>query len=90
MANETDSMSTVCRSVEYGLRMIGVWPGTPCAILLKVLSISSMIVFQIFQYQYVIVNFGEQDLMILMDALSVTFAYSLLLVKMLFFAFNAR
>jgi len=90
MENEIDSMNTVCRSVEYGLRMIGVWPGTSCAILLKVLSISSMIVFQIFQYQHVIVHFGEEDLMILMDALSVTFAYTLLLIKMLIFAFNAR
>lgn len=85
-----DSMTTVSRSVEYGLRMIGVWPGTSCAILLKILSISSMIVFQIFQYQHVIVNFGEQDLMLLMDALSVTFAYTLLLIKMIIFAFNTR
>ncbi|XP_012526719.1 odorant receptor 22c [Monomorium pharaonis] len=90
MENATDSMSTVCRSVEYGLRMIGVWPGMPCAILFKVLSISSMIVFQIFQYQYAIVHFAEEDLMVLMDGLSVTFAYTLLLVKMLFFSFNTR
>ncbi|XP_071568964.1 odorant receptor 13a-like [Temnothorax nylanderi] len=90
MENEIDSMTTVSRSVEYGLRLIGVWPGTSYAILFKVLSISSMIVFQIFQYQHVIVNFGEEDLMILMDALSVTFAYTLLLIKMVIFSFNAR
>lgn len=90
MENKIDSMNTVCRSVEYGLRLIGVWPDMSYAIILKVLSISSMIVFQIFQYQYVIVNFGEEDLMVLMDALSVTFAYTLLLIKMLIFAFNAR
>lgn len=89
MENKID-LTTVSRSVEYGLRAIGVWPGTSCAILLKVFSISTMIVFQIFQYQHVIVHFGEEDLTILMDALSVTFAYSLLLIKMLIFAFNAR
>ncbi|XP_018401528.1 PREDICTED: LOW QUALITY PROTEIN: uncharacterized protein LOC108778764 [Cyphomyrmex costatus] len=85
-----DSTNIVCWSVQYGLRIIGIWPSTSCAILLKVLSISSMIVFQTFQYQHVIVNFGEEDLMILMDALSVTFAYTLLLIKMLIFAFNSR
>ncbi|XP_018301296.1 uncharacterized protein [Mycetomoellerius zeteki] len=88
--NEIDSTNIVCWSVQYGLRMIGVWPGMSCAILFKILSISSMIVFQILQYQYVIVHFEEEDLMILMDALSVTFAYTLLLIKMLIFAFNSR
>ncbi|XP_039309964.1 uncharacterized protein LOC105193486 [Solenopsis invicta] len=90
MENKIDSINTVCRSVEYGLRIIGVWPGMPCAILFKVFSISTMIVSQIFQYRYAIVRFGEEDLMVLMDGLSVTFAYSLLLVKMLIFAFNSR
>lgn len=85
-----EKLTAVSRSVEYGLRGIGVWPGTSYAILLKILSISSMIVFQIFQYQHAIVRFGEEDLMILMDALSVTFAYTLLLIKMLIFAFNGR
>ncbi|KAF3054422.1 Odorant receptor 070 [Nylanderia fulva] len=85
-----EPMTTVSPSVEYGLRAIGVWPGTPCAILFKVFSISSMVVFQIFQYRYAIVNFGQEDLMLLMDALSVTFAYTLLLIKMIIFAFNAR
>ena len=85
-----ERMTTVSRSVEYGLRAIGVWPGTPCAILFKVFSISSMVVFQIFQYRYAIVNFGEEDLSLLMDALSVTFAYTLLLIKMIIFALNAR
>jgi len=89
MENKID-LTTVSRSVEYGLRAIGVWPGTSYAILLKVFSISTMIVFQIFQYQHVIMHFGEEDLMILMDALSVTFAYSLLLIKMLILSFNAR
>ncbi|XP_072750310.1 odorant receptor 10-like [Anoplolepis gracilipes] len=83
-------MTTVSPSVEYGLRAIGVWPGTPCAILFEVFSISSMVVFQIFQYRYAIVNFGQEDLSLLMDALSVTFAYTLLLIKMIIFAFNAR
>ncbi|XP_011694668.1 PREDICTED: uncharacterized protein LOC105454037 [Wasmannia auropunctata] len=90
MENVIDSITTVCPSVEYGLRLIGVWPGTSCAILLKFLSILSMIVFQIFQYQHAIVRFGVDDLTLLMDALSVTFAYTLLLIKMLIFAFNSR
>lgn len=90
MTNEMESMTTVSRSVEYGLRAIGVWPGTSYAILFKVFSISSMVVFQIFQYRYAIVHFEQEDLTLLMDALSVTFAYTLLLIKMIIFALNAR
>ncbi|XP_025073096.1 odorant receptor 22c-like [Pogonomyrmex barbatus] len=87
---ENEMKHTVCRSVEYGLRLIGVWPGTSFAILRKFLSILSVIVFQIFQYQHVIVHFGEEDLTVLMDALSVTVAYTILFIKMIIFSFNAR
>ncbi|GAB1863039.1 Odorant receptor [Camponotus japonicus] len=90
MKNEMESMTTVSRSVEFGFRAIGVWPGTSCAILFEVFSISSMVIFQIFQYRYAIVNFGQEDFTLLMDALSVTFAYTLLLIKMIIFALNAR
>ncbi|XP_011251117.3 odorant receptor 4-like [Camponotus floridanus] len=91
MCNEKiDSTNTVCHSVEFGLRAIGVWPDTSYAILRRILYISSMIVFQIFQYRYLIMRFGKEDLFILMDVLSATLAYSLLLFKLIVFAFNAH
>ncbi|KAL6429656.1 hypothetical protein ACFW04_007523 [Cataglyphis niger] len=90
MKNEVGSMSTVCHSVEFGLRAIGVWPGTSYAILRRFFCIFSMAVFQTFQYRYLIMHFGEEDLFILMDVLSATLAYSLLFIKLIIFVFNAH
>ncbi|KAM0736503.1 Odorant receptor 4 [Formica fusca] len=90
MNNEIDSMNTVCHSVEFGLRAIGVWPDTSYAILRQILCLSSMAVFQTFQYRYLIMHFGEEDLFILMDVLSATLAYSLLFIKLIIFMFNAH
>jgi len=83
-------MNPVCRIVEIGLRIMGLWPGTPYAILGRTFSISLMVVFQVFQYRHIIMHFAEQDLSVLMDALSVTLILSLVLVKMIIFAFNTR
>ncbi|XP_072750746.1 odorant receptor Or2-like [Anoplolepis gracilipes] len=90
MKNNIGSMNTVCHSVEFGLRAIGVWPGTSYAILRRFLSIFSMALFQTFQYQHLIAHFGEESLPLLMDVLSATLTYSLLLVKLIILAFNAR
>jgi len=81
-------MNPVCRIVEVGLRTIGVWPDTSYGIVRRIFFISLMIVFQIFQYQHIIMHFADQELSILMDALSVTLSYSLILFKLIIFAFN--
>jgi len=57
MNNKTKLANTVCRSVEFGLRLIGVWPGTSYAILRRVCCIFLMTVFQTFQYRYIIMHF---------------------------------
>ncbi|XP_071568999.1 uncharacterized protein [Temnothorax nylanderi] len=90
MNNGTETVNTVCHPIEFGLRAIGVWPGTSYAILRRVFCISSVIMFQTFQYQHLIMHFGDEDLLLLMDVLSATLAYSLLLIKLIIFAFNAR
>ncbi|KAL6254507.1 hypothetical protein P5V15_014560 [Pogonomyrmex californicus] len=90
MNKETKSINTVCRPVEFGLRVIGVWPNTSYAILRRVFCICSVAVFQTFQYRHIILHFGEEDLLLLMDVLSATLAYSLLLIKLIIFAFNTR
>ncbi|CAL1674365.1 unnamed protein product [Lasius platythorax] len=83
-------MSAVCHSVEFGLRAIGVWPGTSYAILRRILCIFSIAVFQTLQYQHLIMHFGQENLPILMDILSATLTYSLQFIKLIFFAFNTR
>lgn len=84
------SMNTVCHSVELGLRLIGVWPGTSYAILRRFLYISILAMFQTFQYRHLIAHFNMQDLSLLMDVLSATMAYSLLFIKLIIFALNTR
>lgn len=83
-------MSTVCQSVEFGLRAIGVWPDTSYAILRRILCLSSIVVFQSFQYRYLIMHFNEIDLFILMDVLSGILIYSLLFIKLIILTFNAQ
>ncbi|XP_011870712.1 PREDICTED: odorant receptor 13a-like isoform X4 [Vollenhovia emeryi] len=83
-------VNTVCRSVEFGLRAIGVWPDTSYAILRRAFCISTMAIFQTFQYQHLIMHYGDEDLFLLMDVLSATLAYTLLLIKLIIFSFNAR
>lgn len=90
MNNGVESMNTVCRSVELGLRAIGVWPGTSYAISRQVFYMFMVTVVLIFEYQYLIIHFGEEDLLLLMDTLSATLAYNLLLIKLIIFAFNTR
>ncbi|XP_014483809.1 PREDICTED: odorant receptor 13a-like [Dinoponera quadriceps] len=81
-------MSTVCRSVEFGLRVIGMWPGTSISRGLSYISLMAM--FQVFQYRYLFAHFSEQDLSLFMDVLSATMAYSLLFIKLILLACNAR
>lgn len=78
----------MCRSVELGLRVIGMWPGT--SVSRRFLYIFVMAVFQVFQYRYLIAHFSEQDLSLLMDVLSATMAYSLLFMKLVILVFNTR
>lgn len=88
MTSDTSPTSTVCASVELGLRAIGVWPGT--SVSRRFSYISLMAVFQVFQYRYLIAHFNERDLSLLMDVLSASMAYSLLFVKLIILTFNAR
>jgi len=84
------TMNTVCHSVEFGLRVIGVWPNTSYATLRRISYISSVAMIQIFQYRYLIMHFGDEDLFTLMDVLSATLAYSLLFIKLIIFTFNVQ
>lgn len=84
------SMTTVCRSIELGFRLVGVWPGTSYATLRRLFYISTMAVFQTFQYQHLIAHFNVDDMSLLMDVLSATMAYSLLFIKLIILAFNTR
>jgi hypothetical protein len=87
---KVNSMNPVCRIIEFGLRIVGMWPGAPYAMLCRVLSISSLVMLQIYQYRHIIMHIADQDFSVLIDVLSLTLAYSLLLFKLILFASNTR
>lgn len=77
--------NTIARSLEIGLRVVGVWPGASHAIISRLFWTATMLAAQIFQYRHVVVHLNSEDLSRLMDGLSATLSYSLLFVKLIVF-----
>ncbi|KAG7207068.1 hypothetical protein KM043_000950 [Ampulex compressa] len=76
------STSTIGRGLRVALRCVGLWPDIRFALFYKFYWLSSMAVFQLFQYRYVITRLGTVDLSSLVDSLSTTVAYTLLSLKL--------
>jgi len=81
---------TVSRSIEIGLRVIGVWPDSSCMVLRRAFWMITLMIAQTFQYRYFIIHVRTDDLSHLMDGLSTTMSYSLLLLKLTIFWINRR
>ena len=81
---------TVSRSIEIGLRVIGVWPNSSFAILRRAFWMITFTMAQTFQYRYFLIHVRTDDLSHLMDGLSTTMSYSLLLLKLTIFWINRR
>lgn len=79
------SANTITRSVEIGLRVVGIWPGASYTIISRLFWTATMLAAQIFQYHYVVLHLNSEDLSRLMDGLSATLSYSLLFVKLIVF-----
>ncbi|XP_011065191.1 PREDICTED: odorant receptor 24a-like [Acromyrmex echinatior] len=82
--------STVALSVQIGLRSIGFWPNTPCALLFRCLWILTIGIVQTFQYWWIIIHLRTDDISYLMDGLSVTIEYSVMSLKLIILWFNSR
>ncbi|XP_076386815.1 uncharacterized protein LOC100884046 [Megachile rotundata] len=65
------TLSTLSPTVKYGLHCIGIWPGIPFPMLYKFYWIVSTIIFQGFQYSYIIQHFKSQSFVELVDNLSI-------------------
>ncbi|XP_076756554.1 odorant receptor 4-like [Xylocopa sonorina] len=76
------SISTISRSVKYGLHVAVTWPGTPLPILRKFCWTIALFVLQICQYSYIITHFGSDTLIEIADNLSITMAFTLLSIKL--------
>ncbi|KAL6429659.1 hypothetical protein ACFW04_007525 [Cataglyphis niger] len=81
---------TVSRSIEIGLRVIGVWPDSSYAFLRRAFWMITLTIAQTFQYRYFVVHVRTEDLSHLMDGLSTTMSYSLLLLKLTIFWLKRR
>ncbi|KAH0956772.1 OrV12 [Eciton burchellii] len=92
MDSKTDPMivGTVSRSIEIGLRVIGVWPDSSYSSLHRAFWMITLAIAQTFQYRYFLVHIRTDDLSHLMDGLSTTMSYSLLLLKLTIFWINRR
>ncbi|XP_072750037.1 odorant receptor 13a-like [Anoplolepis gracilipes] len=86
----TGRASTISRSVEAGLRFIGMWPRCINANINWWTYIASVAVVQYFQYSYVLAHFDINDLSVLVDGLSITLGYSLSFLKLINLWFNRR
>lgn len=93
MDSKTNSMipdGTVSRSIEIGLRVIGVWPDSSCMFLRRAFWMITLTMAQTFQYRYFVIHVRTDDLSHLMDGLSTTMSYSLLLLKLTILWINRR
>ncbi|XP_011688858.1 PREDICTED: odorant receptor 13a-like [Wasmannia auropunctata] len=79
------STNTITRSVEIGLRAVGIWPGVPYVFVNRLFWTTMMITVQIFQYRYVVMHLNSDDISLLMDSLSSCLTFSLLCVKLIVF-----
>ncbi|KZC15162.1 Putative odorant receptor 13a [Dufourea novaeangliae] len=75
--------STVSLSVKYGLHFIGIWPGTPCPVLHKVLWITCMLICQSYQYGYIITHFRTDSLVTIIDCLGIALPFTLVSIKLI-------
>ncbi|XP_020289111.1 odorant receptor 4-like [Pseudomyrmex gracilis] len=93
MESKTDptmGLGTLSRSIEIGLRAIGVWPNSSYMILGRAFWMITLTMAQTFQYRYFLIHVRTDDLPHLMDGLSVTMSYSLLLLKLIVFWIHRR
>ncbi|XP_011862407.1 PREDICTED: odorant receptor 82a-like isoform X2 [Vollenhovia emeryi] len=82
--------NTISRTVEIGLRFIGMWPGSAYPNLYWFSYMTTVVIVQYYQYAYIFAHFDLNDLWLLMDCLSLTLAYSLAFLKLLVLWWNRR
>ncbi|CAL1674373.1 unnamed protein product [Lasius platythorax] len=82
--------NTVALSVQIGLRFVGIWPNAPYALLFRCGWIFTIGIIQTCQYWWIAINFGTEDLSHLLDGLSVTMEYTVMLLKLIILWLNSR
>ncbi|XP_032669848.1 odorant receptor 13a-like isoform X2 [Odontomachus brunneus] len=75
--------STICPSLQIGLRAFAVWPGVPYADVRRLIYVLSLVVIQYFQYLFIYVTFKYSQLQNLLDSIPSTMYYTLTAVKLI-------
>ncbi|XP_077261549.1 odorant receptor 82a-like isoform X1 [Temnothorax americanus] len=82
--------TTISRSVEIGLRFIGMWPDSAYPNLYWSLYMTLILVSQYYQYSYVVAHFDLSNLPLLSDCLGLALANTLAFFKLLSLWWNRR
>ncbi|XP_011694669.1 PREDICTED: odorant receptor 13a-like [Wasmannia auropunctata] len=82
--------TSISTSVEIGLRFVGLWPDLPYGTITWFAYMTSLVFALYFQYAYIFGHFDVNDISNLIDALSITLAYSLGCLKLISLWSNRR
>lgn len=82
--------STIGGSMEFTLRLIGVWPDSSYRYLMRVVWTTAMATSQLLQYWYLFTHIGSDALPDLMDSMSLCLSNSLLFLKLNLLWLNGR
>ncbi|XP_039310426.1 uncharacterized protein LOC120358860 isoform X2 [Solenopsis invicta] len=82
--------NAVALTVQIGLRSIGFWPNTPCALLFRAFWILTIGIVQTCQYWWIIIHFRTDNMFYLMDGLSVAIEYTVMSLKLIILWLNSR
>ena len=82
--------TSISTSVEIGLRFVGIWPGLQYGTVTWFTYMMSLVFALYFQYVYIFDHFDVNNISNLVDALSITLAYSLGFLKLISLWLNRR
>ncbi|XP_011251132.3 odorant receptor 13a-like [Camponotus floridanus] len=82
--------TTMSPTVEFGLRAIGIWPGSPRSMLYRTCWTISLGLAQTFQFRYIVACIKTNNFLDLVDSISTTLPYSLLCLKLIILWLNQR
>ncbi|XP_011694667.1 PREDICTED: odorant receptor 13a-like [Wasmannia auropunctata] len=77
--------NTVSQVTEICLRIFGIWPNTSCVLLCRLFWTVSIMIEQVFQYRYVVMNFQLIEFSEMMHILGSTLTYTIFLIKLVIF-----
>ncbi|RLU24763.1 ObirOr5-V18 [Ooceraea biroi] len=82
--------TSISTSVEIGLRFVGIWPDLSHGTLIWLTYMTSVAIVLYFQYVYIFNHFDISNISNLIDALSITLAYSLGFLKLISLWLNRK